>query len=111
MTGPVTISNLADKIFAAAKVSFGAKFPLIRNFVKAESEKLAETLRMIIQASAKGEITETEARILLNQQKVAASAVLTSAAGMTAVAVQSAINEALKTVRDFVNGKIGFPLL
>jgi hypothetical protein len=66
---------------------------------------------MIVQASVNGEITKTEARILLNQQKVAASAVLTSAEGMTAVAVQAAIDAALKVVKDFVNGKIGFTLV
>ncbi len=108
---PVTSSNLGDKIFEAAKSSFGNKFALVKTFLKDESEKLAITLRMIVQASASGEITKTEAKILLNQQKVAASAVLTSAEGMTAVAVQAAINAALKVVKDFVNGKIGFALL
>jgi hypothetical protein len=110
-TEAVTTSNLGDKIFEAAKSSFGSKFALIQHFLKDESEKLAITLRMIIQASVNGEITETEAKILLNQQKVAASAVLTAAEGMTAVAVQAAINAALKVVKDFVNGKIGFALL
>jgi hypothetical protein len=110
-TEAVTTSNLGDKIFEAAKSSFGSKFALIQHFLKDESEKLAITLRMIVQASVNGEITKTEAKILLNQQKVAASAVLTSAEGMTAVAVQAAINAALKVVKDFVNGKIGFALL
>jgi len=110
-TENVTSSNLGDKIFAAAKSSFGDKFALVQHFLKDESEKLAITLRMIMQASAKNEITKTEAKILLNQQKVAASAVLTTAEGMTAVAAQAAINAALKVVKDFVNGKIGFSLL
>jgi hypothetical protein len=107
----VTSENLSEKMFEAAKTSVGGKFALIRHFLQAESEKLAITLRMIIQASTTGEISKTEAKILLNQQKVAAAAVLTSAEGMTAVAVQAAINAALKVVKDFVNGKIGFPLL
>lgn len=110
-TESVTSSNLGDKIFSAAKSSLGNKFSLVQHFLKDESEKLAITLRMIIQASANGEITKAEAKILLNQQKVAASAVMTSAEGMTAVAVQAAINAALKVVKDFVNNKIGFSLL
>lgn len=110
-TEPVTSSNLGDKMFNAAKSSLGDKFALVQHYLKDESEKLAITLRMIVRASANGEISNTEAKILLNQQKVAASAVLTSAEGMTAVAAQAAINAALKIAKDFVNGKIGFALL
>jgi hypothetical protein len=110
-TDTVTAGNLGDKIFDAAKASFGGKFALVKAFLRDESEKLAITLRMIQKAYADGEISKTEAKILLNQQKVAASAVLTSAEGMTAVAVQAALNAAFKVVKDFVNGQIGFPLL
>jgi hypothetical protein len=107
----VTSANLGTQIFDAAKTSFGSRFSLIKHFLKDESEKLAITLRMIIEASASGDISKAEAKILLNQQKLAAAAVLTSAEGMTAVAVQSAINAGLKVVKDFVNGKLGFALI
>ncbi|MDP1991492.1 MAG: hypothetical protein Q8K00_10765 [Syntrophales bacterium] len=107
----VTSSNLGDMMFEAAKVSFGNKFVLIKHFLKYETEKLAITLRMIIEASVSGDISKTEAEILLNQQKVAISAVLTAAEGMTAVAVQAAVDAALKVAKDFVNSQIGFPLL
>lgn len=110
-TNKVTSDNLGEKIFEAAKTSFGSKFSLVKQYLRSESEKLAITLRMIIEASATGEITKAEAKILLNQQKTATSAVLTAAEGMTAVAVQSAINSALKVAKDFVNGKLGFALL
>lgn len=108
---PVTKDNLGEKFFEAAKSSFGSKFALVKQFLEGESEKLAITLRMIIESSATGEITKSEAKILLNQQKIAASSVLTSAEGMTAVAAQSAINAGLKVIKEFVNGKLGFSLL
>jgi hypothetical protein len=107
----VTLGNLGEKIFEAAKTSLGDKFELVKNFLEDESDKLAITLRMIVRASAAGEISRAEAKILLNQQKLAASAVLTAAEGMTAVAAQAAINSALKVIKEFVNGKIGFNLL
>ena len=107
----VTLDNLGDKMFETAKTTFGSKFAVVKQYLKAESEKLAITLRMIIEESAKQGISKAEARILLNQQKVATTAVLTAAEGMTAVAVQAAINAALKVVKDFVNSEIGFPLL
>ncbi len=107
----VTLANLDDKMFEAAKSSFGSKFASVMSYWKAESEKLAITLRMIIESCAANEISKAEAKILLNQQKLAASAVLTAAEGMSAVAVQAALNAALKVVKDFVNSKIGFSLL
>ena len=109
--GIVTSANLGDKMLEAAKTSFGAKFKVIEHFVKAESEKLAITLRMIIEARDAGQISKEEASILLNGQKVSAIAVLTAAEGMTAVAAQAALNASLNVVKEFVNSKLGFTLL
>jgi ABC-type enterobactin transport system permease subunit len=110
-TQKVGLDNLGDKMFEAAKASFGSSFASVRLYLMAESEKLAITLRMIVKGCEVGEIGKAEAKILLNQQKVASAAVLTAAEGMTAVAVQAALNAAFKVVKDFVNGRIGFPLL
>jgi hypothetical protein len=107
----VTLANLDDKMFAAAKSSLGNRFVSVKLYLQAESEKLAITLRMIVEACATNKISKAEAKILLNQQKVAASAVLTAVEGMSAVAVQAALNAALKVVKDLVNSKTGFPLL
>ena len=107
----VALENLEEKMFDAAKSSLGSKFASVELYLKAESEKLAITLRMIVESHAANEISKAEAKILLNQQKVATSAVLTAVEGMSAVAVQAALNAALKVVKDFANSKIGFPLL
>lgn len=110
-TAETSTGNLSDVMFAAAKAALGNKYELVKAYLKAENEKLAITLCMIMDESATGGISKAEAKILLNQQKVAASAVLTAAEGMTAVAVQAALNAALKAVKDVVNGKLGFSLL
>jgi len=107
----VTDGNLGEKMFVAAKSSLGPMFKLVQQFLKYEMEKLAITIRMLVQGVANGDISKTEAKILLNQQKVATAAVLTCAEGMTAVAVQAAINAALGVLKGFVNGKVGFALL
>jgi len=107
----ITAENLGDRMFEAAKDALGSKFALVKVYLQAESDKLAITLRMILAGVASGDISKAEAKILLNQQKVAASAVLTAAEGMTAVAVQSVLNAAFKVVKTFVNGKLGFALL
>ena len=110
-TDNVTAENLDEKIFEAAKNNLGRNFDLVKIFLWAESEKLAITLRMIFNGLATGEISKVESKILLNQQKIASSAILTAVEGMSAVAIQGAIKAAFKVVKDFVNGKAGFPLL
>jgi hypothetical protein len=107
----VTLANLDKKMFDAAKTSFGSTFASVQLYLKAEMEKLAITLRMIVEACAADDLSKAEAKILLNQQKVATSAVLTAVEGMSAVCVQTALNAALKNVKDCVNSKLGFALL
>jgi hypothetical protein len=107
----VTLDNLGEKMFEAAKTSLGQSYVSVKLYLTAESEKLAVTLRMIVEGIEKGEISRVESKILLNQQKVASGAVLTAVEGMSSVAVQTAINAALKVVKDLVNAKAGFPLL
>jgi len=107
----VTMGNLCDKMFEVAKSTFGDKFACVKHYLKPESEKLAITLRMIIEARAKGEISNEEAAILFNQQKIASTAVLAAAEGMSAVAAQAGLDAAANVVKTFVNSKIGFPLL
>jgi hypothetical protein len=49
---------------------------------------------MIIEGKIKGELTEEEAIIHLNMQKLATRSVLTAADGMRVVAAENAINSA-----------------
>lgn len=112
-TDEITLDNLGDKMFEAAKASFDMKFAYVAKFLSSETEKLAITLRMIVEAShsSTDPISEAEAKVLLNQQKVATGAVLTAAEGMTAVAVQAALDAALSVVKSFVNTQVGFTII
>jgi len=58
-------------MFDAARSSFGSKFASVKSYWKAEREKLAIILRMIIEPCAPDEIRKAEAKILLDQQKLA----------------------------------------
>lgn len=107
----VNADNLGEQIFEGAKTNLASHYSSVKKYLRGEAEKLAITLRMIMEGAATGEISKDEANILLNGQKVASTAVLTAAKGMTSIAAQAAINAGLKVVKDFVNGKIGFALL
>ncbi len=106
----ITMDNLGDKIFEEAKVAAGSKYEIVKKYLKAESEKLAITLRMILDGVAAGEITQAEAKVLLNQQKLAMASVLTASEGMGIVLAQDTVNAALNVGASFINGKIGFTL-
>jgi len=107
----ITMNNLADKIFEDAKLAAGSKYEIVKQYLKAESEKLAITLLMISDGVAAGAITQAEAKILLNQQKLAMASVLTASEGMTIVLAQDTVNAALNVGASFINGKVGFALL
>lgn len=107
----VTLKSLGDWIFRAAREELGSGADSVKKYLKTESEKLAITLRMIIEGAAKGEISPEEAQILLQMQKTASRSILTAAEGLSVLTAESAINSALGAVKDFVNSRLGFPLL
>ena len=107
----ITVDDLGKEMFEVVKKSFGKNFDDVEAYVKIETRQLATTLQMIIDARNNKEISEDVAKILLNMQKIAGSAVLTAAKGMTLVAAQNAINDSLNVVKKFVNDKVGFKLL
>ncbi len=105
------IDDLKSGILNAAGNALSGQPQVVVNYLKTEGEKLASTLAMIASGVASGDISKDEAALLLNQQKVAATAVLTSAQGMSLMAAQNAVNAVLAAVANLVNGKVGFALL
>jgi hypothetical protein len=103
--------QLADRIFKAAKTSLGKDYKKVKSYLKAETQKLAITLKMIVEGIISGELTEKEAIIHLNMQKLATRSVLTAAEGMRVLAAENVINSALNVIKNAVNTKIGFALL
>ncbi len=105
------LDDLKVGILKAASGALSGKPQVVVNYLKVEGEKLALTLSMIADGVANKTITQEEAVILLNQQKVAATSVLTASVGMSIVTAQKAVNDVLAAVRDIVNSKLPFPLL
>ena len=55
--------------------------------------------------------SEEESKILLRMQVRSAVTIIVAMTALTMLAVQNAINAILDAVREFVNGKLPFPLL
>jgi hypothetical protein len=105
------VQELLKAMLEAAQGEFKEKWPTIKDFAKSELEKLANTLVQIGKLKATGQITEGEAKILLEMQKNTARTVMLTLEGMGLLLVEAAINSALAVVKDTVNGAVGFVLV
>jgi hypothetical protein len=107
----LNVNELMGPMLEAVTGVFGKRWPKMRDYAEGETRKLAESLAQIAQLRVSQEISEDEARVLLEMQKNTARAVLLAVEGMGLLLAEQAINAALAAVRGTVNGALRFPLL
>jgi len=106
-----SIAELTAAMLDAARASLGRDWSKARAFAEPELDKLARSLVDIGRLAADGTIAEQEAAALLEIHKNTTRTVLLTVKGLGLLAVENAINAALASVKDAVNGAIGFVLL
>ena len=104
-------SQLASQMTAAAADELGEKWPDIRDFARGEFKKIAADIVLIGRLRARKKISSKRARLHLEMQKNATKTVFLTVEGLGILAVEAAMNAALKTIRDAVNTAVGFVLL
>jgi hypothetical protein len=107
----LSTSALAKQMLTAAKGEIADKWPDVKIYAESEAKKLAQTLIMIEKLKASGRITKKQADILIDMQKQTARVVLLTIEGLNLLAAEAAINAAIKSVRESVNGAIGWRLI
>lgn len=107
----LTIDRMVKQMRHAALGVLKDKYPLIKNYAESEFKKLGETVLMIQKAKRAGEIDKEDARILMEMQKNAMRSVMLTAEGLGILAVEKAINAALRAVRDMVNTAVGWKVI
>ncbi len=105
------VRELTKAMLAAAKGELVDSWPEVKEYAAAEAKKTAQTLVMIEKLSLQGKITKQQAKIHLRMQKNSALAVLLTLEGLGILAVENAINAALKAIQDSVNTAVGFALI
>src|SRR5215510_7494428 len=105
------IEDLAKKMLDAALPVLTDKAPGIGAYAAGEFKKIAQTIATIESEQAQGQITEEQASILLEMQKGASRSVLLTAAGLSLLVVEKALNAALDVVRAAVNTAVKFALV
>ena len=107
----LNVKSLATAMLGAAKGELLDHWPDVKDYATSEAKKTAETLAMIERLWASDQINATQAKALLRMQRNSAQAVLLTIEGLGLLAVEAALNAALKSVRDTVNTALGFALL
>jgi hypothetical protein len=101
------VDQLLPEMLAAAAGVLNKQGPKVRDYAENEFRKLLFEAQHLAQLKADGRITEPEAVYLMDLQRNAARTVLLTVEGLGILAVESAINAALKVVREAVNSAIG----
>lgn len=105
------IEDLGKKLLSALQGSLREVWAKAQAFAKPEAQKIAQTIVSIEASYLAGEITEEQARLLLEMQKNASRAVILAVQVIGLVAAEKAINDALSAVKDLVNKAVGFVLI
>lgn len=107
----LNINSLGKNMIAAAAGVFKSKWPDVRIYAEGEFRKLAQSLVTLSQGVATGKIKKSAAKSILKIHRNAAAMVMLAVEGLGILAVEAAINAALRAVASVVNKAAGFPLI
>ena len=105
----INTDTLFGKLSDAGKALEGDVWSAIKLYALPELHKIAVQVEAI--ATHLTEYTPEGAKALFEMQVKASIGVIVAMTSLVMLAVQDAINAILDTVRGFVNGAIGFPLI
>lgn len=104
-------SALLKDMVAAAKLVLEDAWPDLKEVATDEFRGIAESIKTIERLRLQQKISQRQARLLLKMKRNTAKIVLLSFQGMGLIAVENAVNAALKVARDTVNTSLGFRLI
>lgn len=107
----IDIAVIGKTMMDAAGVSLGKDFPKVSDFLKSESEAMAQRLAMIAKLVENKSISDVRAKQHLEFQKNIYEMSLLAVKGLSQLAIENALNAALNAVKTVINNAIGFALL
>lgn len=107
----INMEKLVKDMAGAATGVLKEKWPSVKTYAEAEFKKLGETVIAVQKSKLTGNITEEEARLLLEMQKNAMRSVFLTVEGLGIIAVEEVINAAMAVVRSTINTAIGWSIL
>jgi hypothetical protein len=107
----LALADVAAAMIKAAKGALGKKWTKVRHYAEPELRQLAQTLIDISKLATERQVTELEAKALLQIHRNTVLTVMLAVEGMGILAVEQAINAALQAVTDTVNAALPFKIL
>lgn len=107
----INVNDLVAKMLEAFKENLTQSWPDIRDYAETELRGLAEGVALIERLRAANSIDDEQAKLLLEMKKNTAKIVLLSLEGLGILAVEQAMNAALKSIKESVNKALNFSLL
>lgn len=104
------VKDIIDKITQAIKGALGEKWEEAKEFGESEAKKFGQNIAEIVLWKETGKITEEQGRVLLRMHQRSMKMVLTALEGISLVLAEKALNAAIETIGDIVNGLIGWKL-
>ena len=105
------VSELLNQMLGAAKVNLTDKWPQVKDLATNSFTKLAQVLVDIEKMKLNGTISNEQARLLFDMEKNTFKIVMLSIEIMGILAVEAALNAALKVLKSVVNTALGFDLI
>lgn len=107
----IDVSELVSDMLNAARGVLGRKWPEAKDYAETAFTRIGEAISFIEMQRALGKMSDEKARIHFNIQKNASKTIMLTLEGLGVVAVEAAINAALKVIKDTVNTALGFVLI
>jgi hypothetical protein len=108
---PLDVESLAKLMSDAAVRVLRKEWPAVGRYAETEFRKLGETVKLIAEQTAAGQISVEEAALLLDMQKNAMRSVLLTVEGIGILAAEQAINAALDAARAPINAAVGWAIV
>jgi hypothetical protein len=105
------ITDILTPMLKAAKKSLGEDWKKVSDYGEPEFKKLAQSLIDISKLTASGKVTVQQAKALMQIHRNTTMIVMLTVEGLGVIAVENAINSALKAAKTAVNTAAGVALL
>ena len=105
------VSELVSDMLIAARDVLGRRWPEAKGYAETAFVQIAEAILYIETQRALGKMSQEKARLHLDIQKNTSKTVMLTLEGLELVAVEAAINAALKVIKDTINKTLGFLLI
>jgi hypothetical protein len=104
----INVSELCQKMLAIAQSQANKSWPSIQSYAQTEFQSIAQRTAKIVQKKLQNEMSDEDARDLLDAQERNSRIILLSIEGQSEVMIEGILNSVLNVAKDTINTAIGY---